>query len=88
MSYRFGHDRVAGNQDQNGSTQFVVNLTHANDQVLSGFVQDEMSLLVNKLWLTSGLRYPAQGKPVFNGQYLEIPFEFTNQRRGKTCGAR
>lgn len=57
MNYRFGHDRIVGNQVQNGISIFTLNPVTVNDQVFSGFIQDEISLIDNELSLTVGSKF-------------------------------
>lgn len=57
MNYRFGHDRIVGNQVQNGTSIFTLNPVTVNDQVFSGFIQDEISLIDNELSLTIGSKF-------------------------------
>jgi iron complex outermembrane receptor protein len=69
MGYRFGHDRIVGNQLQNGSAATLnVNPTSVNDQLFSGFIQDELTLIDNKLWLTIGSRFEHNDYSGFEGQ--------------------
>lgn len=68
MGYRFGHDRIVGNRLQNGTTGFNIDPTSVNDQVYSGFVQDEVTLIDNKLWLTLGSKFEHNDYSGFEGQ--------------------
>jgi len=68
LNYRFGHDHIVGNQIQNGSTLFTINPSSVNDQVYSGFLQDELTLIDNKLWLTIGSKFEHNDYSGFEGQ--------------------
>jgi iron complex outermembrane receptor protein len=57
LDYRFGHDRIIGKPIQNGTTPYTLNPTSVNDQVFSGFFQDELTLIDNKLHLTLGSKF-------------------------------
>jgi iron complex outermembrane receptor protein len=50
LGYNFGHDRIVGNPLQNGSAATLnVNPVSVNDQLYSAFIQDELTLIDNKL---------------------------------------
>ena len=69
LGYRFGHDHIVGNQLQNGSAAVLnVNPASVNDQLFSGFFQDELTLIDNKLWLTIGSRFEHNDYSGFEGQ--------------------
>ena len=68
LNYRFGHDRIIGHPLQNGSTIFKMTPTSVNDQVFSGFIQDELTLIDNKLWLTIGSKFEHNDYSGFEGQ--------------------
>ncbi|MGZ5008450.1 MAG: TonB-dependent receptor plug domain-containing protein [Methylobacter sp.] len=68
LGYRFGHDRIAGNTIQNGPPIFNVNPARVNDQVASGFIQDELTLIDNTLWLTVGSKFEHNDYSGFEGQ--------------------
>ncbi|MFI3190347.1 TonB-dependent receptor [Crenothrix sp. D3] len=67
-SYRYGHDHIVGNTLSNGSAVFNVNIGSVNDQLGSAFIQDEMTLIDNKLWLTIGSRFEHNDYSGFEGQ--------------------
>ncbi|MGZ4968939.1 MAG: TonB-dependent receptor plug domain-containing protein [Methylobacter sp.] len=67
LGYRFGHDHIAGNI-QNGSTSFNINPASVNDQVVSSFIQDELTLIDNTLWLTVGSKFEHNDYSGFEGQ--------------------
>jgi iron complex outermembrane recepter protein len=68
MNYRYGHDRIIGHPLQNGSTIFKVNPASVNDQLFSAFIQDELTLIDNKLWLTIGSKFEHNDYSGFEGQ--------------------
>ena len=68
VNYRFGHDHLVGKPIQNGSTIFRANPKNVNDQVFSGFIQDELTLLDDKLWLTIGSKFEHNDYSGFEGQ--------------------
>lgn len=68
LGYRFGHDRVVGTNIQNGSPVFNTNRSSVNDQVYSGFIQDELTLIDNTLWLTVGSKFEHNDYSGFEGQ--------------------
>ena len=68
LNYRFGHDKIAGKPIQNGTTLFTVNPPRINDQVFSGFIQDEFTLVDNKLWMTVGSKFEHNDYSGFEGQ--------------------
>jgi iron complex outermembrane receptor protein len=68
LGYRFGNDHIVGNPLQNGSTVTNVNPASVNDQLFSGFIQDELTLIDNKLWLTIGSRFEHNDYSGFEGQ--------------------
>ncbi len=68
LGYRLGHDHIAGNQLQNGTSIFTVNPSSVSDQVYSGFIQDELTLIDNKLWLTVGSKFEHNDYSGFEGQ--------------------
>ena len=68
LGYRFGHDHIAGNQLQNGLKAFTINPASVNDQLFSAFMQDELTLIDNKLWLTIGSKFEHNDYSGFEGQ--------------------
>lgn len=68
LSYRFGHDNLSGNTLANGSKGAVVQPASVNDQVFSGFIQDELTLIDNQLWLTVGSKFEHNDYSGFEGQ--------------------
>jgi iron complex outermembrane receptor protein len=68
LGYRFGHDRIVGKTIQNGSIPYNLNPDSVNDQVFSGFIQDELTLIDNKLWLTLGSKFEHNDYSGFEGQ--------------------
>ena len=68
LGYRYGHDRIAGKQNQAGITLLNVNPVSVNDQLFSGFIQDELTLINNKLWLTIGSKFEHNDYSGFEGQ--------------------
>lgn len=68
LGYRFGHDKIVGNPIRNGSTPYLMNPASVTDQVFSGFVQDELTLIENKLWLTVGSKFEHNDYSGFEGQ--------------------
>ena len=67
-SYRFGHDHLDGKKILNGSIPYNLNPSTVNDQVASGFIQDELTLIDNKLWLTLGSKFEHNDYSGFEGQ--------------------
>jgi iron complex outermembrane recepter protein len=68
LNYRYGHDRIVGIPLQNGTIPFTLNPESVNDQVYSGFIQDELTLIDNKLWLTVGSKFEHNDYSGFEGQ--------------------
>jgi len=68
MGYRFGHDHIRGTNIQNGSAIYNMNPASVNDQLVSGFIQDELTLIDNKLWLTIGSKFEHNDYSGFEGQ--------------------
>ncbi len=68
MNYRFGHDHIIGNSVINGSQIFNINPSSVNDQVVSSFIQDELTLIDDKLWLTVGSKFERNDYSGFEGQ--------------------
>ena len=68
LNYRYGHDKIAGQPLQNGSILFTASPPSVNDQVYSGFIQDELTLIDNKLWLTVGSKFEHNDYSGFEGQ--------------------
>jgi iron complex outermembrane receptor protein len=68
LDYRFGHDRIQGQPIQNGTTPYNLSPSKVNDQVFSGFIQDELTLIDNKLWLTVGSKLEHNDYSGFEGQ--------------------
>jgi iron complex outermembrane recepter protein len=68
LSYRYGNDKLLGKPIQNGTIPFNINLGSVHDQVFSGFIQDEISLIDNKLWLTLGSKFEHNDYSGFEGQ--------------------
>lgn len=68
LGYRFGHDHIVGNVFPNGSSIFTINPVSVNDQLYSSFIQDELTLIDNKLWLTLGSRFEHNDYSGFEGQ--------------------
>lgn len=82
LNYRYGHDKVTGKPIQNGTTLFTVTPPSVNDQVYSGFVQDELTLIDNKLWLTIGSKFEHNDYSGFEGQpSAKIMWSPHNQHR-------
>lgn len=67
-NYRFGHDKIQGRMIQNGTTPYNMNPASVNDQVFSGFIQDELTLIDNTLWLTLGSKFEHNDYSGFEGQ--------------------
>jgi iron complex outermembrane recepter protein len=68
-AYNYGNDQITGNQAPNGSApgmNFIPD--RINDQLASAFIQDEMTLIDNKLWLTIGARFEHNDYSGFEGQ--------------------
>lgn len=63
-NYRYGHDHILGS----ASKIFTVNPVTVDDQVVSGFVQDEAILIDNKLKLTIGSKFEHNDYSGFEGQ--------------------
>jgi iron complex outermembrane receptor protein len=68
LSYRYGHDHIVGKSLQDGTESFLISPASVNDQVFSGFVQDEVALINNKLWLTIGSKFEHNDYSGFEGQ--------------------
>jgi iron complex outermembrane receptor protein len=68
VGYRFGHDNLAGKMIQNGTTPYNLNPASVNDQVVSGFIQDELTLIESTLWLTVGSKFEHNDYSGFEGQ--------------------
>lgn len=68
LDYRFGHDRLAGKPIAGGVVADRFNPPSVNDQVYSGFIQDEMTLIDNRLWLTVGSKFEHNDYSGFEGQ--------------------
>ncbi|MEQ1544330.1 MAG: TonB-dependent receptor plug domain-containing protein [Methyloglobulus sp.] len=68
LNYRYGHDFIAGNRLQNGGKIFDITPNSVNDQLISGFIQDELTLIENKLWLTIGSKFEHNDYSGFEGQ--------------------
>lgn len=68
LDYRFGHDHLKGNPITNGSTIDYINPPTVNDQLFSGFIQDELTLIDNTLWLTIGSKFEHNDYSGFEGQ--------------------
>lgn len=68
LGYRFGHDKLLGKMIQNGTTPYNLNPVSVNDQVVSGFIQDELTLIENTLWLTVGSKFEHNDYSGFEGQ--------------------
>ncbi|TAN66562.1 MAG: TonB-dependent receptor [Methylobacter sp.] len=68
LGYRFGHDHIVGNRLQNGSINFTINPDSVSDQLVSSFIQDELTLIDNKLWLTIGSKFEHNDYSGFEGQ--------------------
>ncbi len=68
LGYRFGHDNLAGQKILNGSIPYALNPASVNDQLFSGFIQDELTLIDNKLWLTLGSKFEHNDYSGFEGQ--------------------
>lgn len=67
-NYRYGHDRIASNSLSNSAALFTISPTSVNDQLFSGFVQDEMTLIENKLRMTIGSKFEHNDYSGFEGQ--------------------
>ena len=68
LNYRYGHDHIDGTTIQNGTIPLTINPSSVNDQVYSGFIQDELTLIDNKLWLTIGSKFEHNDYSGFEGQ--------------------
>jgi iron complex outermembrane receptor protein len=68
LNYRFGDDRLVGTPVQNGTPVYTFYPAKVHDQLYSGFVQDEMTLIDNTLWLTIGSRFEHNDYSGFEGQ--------------------
>ena len=68
LNYRYGHDKIVGRPLQNGTILFTANPPSVNDQVYSGFIQDELTLIDDKLWLTIGSKFEHNDYSGFEGQ--------------------
>mgnify|MGYP003393491815 CR=1 FL=1 len=68
LNYRFGHDGLIGKKLSNGTTIFSGTPNSVNDQVFSGFVQDELTLIDDRLWLTIGSKFEHNDYSGFEGQ--------------------
>lgn len=66
-SYNFGHDHIVNTRYHNG-LPILGTVPSVNDQVGAGFIQDEMSLIDNELWLTIGSRLEHNDYSGFEGQ--------------------
>lgn len=64
-NYRYGHDRIVGNQLND---VFTINPASVNDQLFSGFMQDEITLIDNRLRLTIGSKFEHNDYSGFEGQ--------------------
>ncbi len=68
MGYRYGHDLIVGKPAKDGTTILTANPASVNDQLFSGFIQDELTLIDNKLWLTIGSKFEHNDYSGFEGQ--------------------
>lgn len=68
LGYRFGHDHILGSRISNGTSVYNLNPESVNDQVYSGFIQDELTLIDNQLWLTVGSKFEHNDYSGFEGQ--------------------
>ena len=68
MTYRYGHDKLKGKRIGNGTVPYTLNPVSVDDQVFSGFIQDELTLLDDKLWLTIGSKFEHNDYSGFEGQ--------------------
>ncbi|MGJ0516307.1 MAG: TonB-dependent receptor plug domain-containing protein [Methylomicrobium sp.] len=68
LNYRFGDDRIEGTPIQNGTSIYKIDPGTVHDQVYSGFIQDEMTLIDNTLWLTIGSKFEHNDYSGFEGQ--------------------
>jgi iron complex outermembrane recepter protein len=68
LNYRYGRDHLDYKAIQNGTTLFNTTPNSVNDQVFSSFVQDELTLIDNKLWLTIGSKFEHNDYSGFEGQ--------------------
>lgn len=68
LNYRFGHDGITSQTLRNGATIFKAKPDSVNDQVYSGFIQDELTVIDNKLWLTVGSKFEHNDYSGFEGQ--------------------
>jgi len=59
--YRYNHDLLAG-------TYVTTNSSSRNDQLFSAFVQDEITLIDNRLWLTLGSKFEHNDYSGFEAQ--------------------
>ena len=56
------------NQLKMARSILVLNPASVNDQLFSGFIQDELTLIDNKLWLTIGSKFEHNDYSGFEGQ--------------------
>jgi iron complex outermembrane recepter protein len=69
LNYRYGNEKMIGKPLLEGiTTPFRLTPVTVNDQVFSGFIQDELSLIDNKLWLTIGSKLEHNDYSGFEGQ--------------------
>ena len=68
MNYRFGYDKLKGRRILNGTLPYRLNPESVNDQVFSGFIQDETTLIDDELWLTIGTKFEHNDYSGFEGQ--------------------
>lgn len=68
LGYRYGHDHLHGANIANGAPVYKLNPESVNDQVFSGFIQDELTLIDNQLWLTIGSKFEHNDYSGFEGQ--------------------
>jgi len=68
LNYRYGHDKLVGNTLSNGQAVYNIIPSSVNDQLFSAFIQDEMTLIDNTLWLTIGSRFEHNDYSGFEGQ--------------------
>ncbi len=68
VNYRFGHDRIKANNILKGAPVFFIDPTSVNDQLVTAFIQDELTLIDNSLWLTIGSKFEHNDYSGFEGQ--------------------
>jgi len=67
-NYRYGNDLLEGKAIADGTMPYRLNPVSVSDQVFSGFIQDEITLITNRLWLTVGSKFEHNDYSGFEGQ--------------------